>query len=379
MNILFEQTLFKGNGHWRIQAVEGFTGQGEPQSGMLIAHATVVDGAEVIKFSPTKGKNIGKANETTAEQQAVSEAQSRVAKQRDKGYVDTREEAQAGPATNTLGKKKPMLATDFDKVKPEAIDWANAFIQPKLDGHRSLFDEIQYSRQGKEQGVAHIADDLKGGDWFEGMHLDGELYVHGMTLQAIGSLIKKYREESLKLEYHVYDLVADIPFEQRYAALANSFKQSEGLRDERIVLVPTHKVDSLDAAQAFHKQFVAAGYEGSILRHGTQGYEDDKRSKGLLKLKDFSDLEVEVFDFEWGTPNTCPAGGEYLNPVLVYRIPGTEITGKVTAPGSHAEKHAQGQNIESYLGNKLLTIEHMGFTPDGVPNIATAKCWREEL
>ena len=385
MNISFEQTLFKGEGDWTIKAVQDGPWRAEDYSAsaayLVISHTAKVGGKAVVKLTPVKGKNIGKANETSPLDQAVAEAKSRVLKQRDKGYVDTREQARQ-PARNALGKKLPMLACPFEDIDPNSIPWdsGRVFMQPKLDGHRSMRDEgVQYSRPGKHQDIPHLEADLKDAPWFEGLHLDGELYVHGLTLQAIGSLIKKYREESLRLEYHIYDIMADLPFIERYAKLEEAFAASEGLRDERIVLVPTRPVRSFEEAEQINAENLAKGYEGSILRISGEGYEDDSRAAQLVKWKPFTDMEVEVFDFEWGTPNNCPAGGEYLNPVLVYRVPGTDITGKVTAPGTHAEKHDQGQNIESFLGNKLLTIKHMGFTPDGVPNIATAKCWKEDL
>lgn len=384
MNILFEQRLFKGTGDWIIQAVVDGPWRAEDYSAagayLVITHTTVVGGKAVKKLTPVAGKNIGKANETTPHDQAVAEAKSRVLKQRDKGYVDCREEARK-PARNALGKKLPMLAAKFEDIDPATIPWASGrvFMQPKLDGHRSMRDEgIQYSRPGKLQDIPHLEADLKDASWFEGLHLDGELYVHGMTLQAIGSLIKKYRPESEKLEYHIYDIMDDLPFIERYAKLEDAFAASEGLRDERIVLVPTRLVRSFEEAERINEENLAKGYEGSILRISEEGYEDDSRSPQLVKWKPFTDMEVVVKGYEWGVPNSNPAGGEYLNPVLVYQVPGTDKTAKVTAPGTHAEKHQTGLEIESYM-ERELTLKHMGFTPDGIPNIATAKCWKEYL
>ena len=43
-----------------------------------------------------------------------------------------------------------------------------------------------------------------------------------------------------------------------------------------------------------HTEFKALGYEGTILRHGTTGYEDDKRSRNLIKVKDYDEAEFKI-------------------------------------------------------------------------------------
>lgn len=378
MNILFEKTLYKGNGHWTIKAVEGYTGGLGPEDGMLISHATKEGGKETSKFKPTKGKNTGRSNATTAASQAVLEAQARVEKQRDKGYVNTREQAQSGPALNQLGKRKPQLSLDWEKVKDleSEVDWSTAYLQPKLDGNRALYDELLYSRPGKELSVlTHFTKALEGTPLAK-LHLDGEAYTHGVPLQQITGYCKKLQQGTLELDYWIYDVVSDKPFPERYADLTEAFLASDV--PPHIRLTPTIKVNSYAEAMKLHDKWVKDGFEGSILRWGTEGYQDDTRSKYSIKIKDFADLEVEIIDFRWGTPNAGPEGGQYLNPVLTYRLPGTDITGEASAPGTHAEKHQDGLNIEQRMG-KLLTLRHKGFTMGGVPNIATAKCWYDPV
>lgn len=77
------------------------------------------------------GKNIGKSNETTATEQAVLEAESKVRSQRDKGYCDSIEEA-IEYKNNTI---KPMLAENYlDPVQAQKMNWSNGVIvQPNMD------------------------------------------------------------------------------------------------------------------------------------------------------------------------------------------------------------------------------------------------------
>ena len=105
-----------------------------------------------------EAKNIGRANETTSEQQAILEASSAWKKKRDRdGFVTSIEELQG------LVFEPPMLAKKFDgNYKSEM-----KFIQPKLDGIRCNIScntgEIQaLSRHNMAFNTTkHIEDELK--------------------------------------------------------------------------------------------------------------------------------------------------------------------------------------------------------------------------
>lgn len=372
MQILATKTLFKNHagkiGYWIIQAVGG------ERPGIKITHAKSLDGSPVEHFAATKAKNIGKKNETTPEQQAMSEMQSKWEKQLDKGYVETQEAAN-GPVTNALGKKKPMLAQPIDKVKEEDVDWDNAFLQPKFDGNRGLRDGFMYSRSGNEfANLDHLNSAIVGTPLAD-LHLDGEVYTHGVPLPKITGYIKKLQPGTLELEYWLYDIIDDAPFEERFATLQAAFEASP--YNPRIKLAPTIRVRCWADVEKANAEFIRQGYEGSILRHGLDGYEDDTRSINLVKVKPFEDTEFKVVGCTFGKPNAGKDGQELLNPVFHYEVkPG--LVAKVTAPGSHLEKHEQGVNFEQYL-DRMLTIKHMGYSPKGVPVIATAKCWWEPL
>ena len=70
----------------------------------------------------TEGKNIGKANETSAEEQALAEAEATWTKKLKKDYAETEKDAMAGKASSLVeGGILPMLAHKFsehgDKLK----------------------------------------------------------------------------------------------------------------------------------------------------------------------------------------------------------------------------------------------------------------------
>ncbi|MBC7198154.1 MAG: hypothetical protein H5U32_02785 [Pseudomonas balearica] len=386
MKVLKEVTLFKNHGgktgDWKIQAVVAETRELNPPAHLVISHTKIIGGAAVTKEVPVEGKNIGRANQTTPAQQAVMELDSRVNRQLDKGYVRTLEEASA-PATNALGLEKPMLAHPIDKVKPEAIDWDNAFAQPKLDGHRCLFKGgVLYSRNGKVINLPHIVEAIEARGLTD-LHLDGELYIHGMLLQDIGSLVKKPREESLKLQYHVYDVVMPDPYGRRSTLLCDllggDWLISEYCSsDEPLKSVPTIRVRDRNQLNDLHACWLEAGFEGSILRHGLVPYETDKRSSSLLKLKDMDDSEFSVVGVERGTPN-----GDMEVPVWICENPAgvTEKakTFRVTAAGTKEQKHAQWEMRHTYTSGRTLTVQHFGHSKDMVPLLPVALRWREDV
>ena len=86
------------------------------------------------------GKNIGRANETSPEEQAILEGKAKCQLKKDKGYFETIEEAQTEVVF------LPMLAKDGRKVKIKYPCDA----QPKLDGVRCMAkDGNLMSRGGK--------------------------------------------------------------------------------------------------------------------------------------------------------------------------------------------------------------------------------------
>lgn len=373
-------TLYKSHansvGYWSINVEMP---EGGDEAYLVISHAKTLDGKATGSRVPVRGKNIGRANETTPWEQAMSEMASRIRKQEDKGYRLQMPEAGA-QATNSLGLAKPMLATVWSKVKPESIDWANCFGQYKLDGHRAMYkDGVLYSRQGKEINLPHIKDQLDALENKLGyaLHLDGELYCHGIPLQQIGSLVKRPREESEQLVYHVYDCVAPTNYEHRLEMLKD-YLSSEDIDGSFIRLLNTVKINSVAEAQQLQADAVAEGYEGAILRHGTAGYEDDKRSRNLLKLKDYQDAEFTIVGVTKGTPRYLEAEDRWLEVAVWQLVTEDGKQFEATAPGGMYEKDQWWQRRDEVIG-KTATIKFFDLSDDGIPLQPVALRLREDI
>jgi hypothetical protein len=173
------------------------------------------------------------------------------------------------------------------------------------------------------------------------------------------SWIKRTQDNTQKLRYHVYDVVGYEPFEERYEKLLGlQFKPS-------VEVVPTYLCKTMEQAKSYMEIFREEGYEGAILRHGDAGYEDGKRSKSLVKIKEWHDEEFVVIDIErskdgWG--------------ILVMKRNGKGF--RASAPGSLAEKQAAWAHRDAFVG-RYVTIEYAYITKDGVPFHPVAKCWRD--
>ena len=354
-------------GSWSIEvfdrAVEG--------AEVVTTTRKVLDGKAVVRREfVTQGKNIGRANETTPVEQAVLQAQSKANKKRDKGYTETVPEA-GTKAVNSLGLIKPMLAREF-----KCVDAFPVLAQPKLDGNRCLAakidDEIKmWSRGGKPIILPHVAQALDA-VLPEGLIVDGELYCHGETLQTVTSWIKKLRPESSQVRYHIYDAaIEDACFSERHASLAALIEENESL-----CLVETVEAGNDDDLQRLHREWLEAGYEGTMVRARGVGYETGKRAKQLQKLKDFQDAEFEIVGFEDGAPYIKDEG---TFQVVVYHCrSGNGKIFKATAPGTMHEKHAAWETREATLG-RMLTVKFFNYTPDGLPYLPVALRIRDDL
>lgn len=345
-------TLYKDKGFWSIEVTDN--------AELLIQHAKKLDGKVTSRITPVKPKNIGRANETTAFEQAELEMASRIKKQIDKGYCRTQEEA-----ANYVS-VAPVLATVLEKVTVK--DFSSAFLQPKLNGHRCLYrDGKLWSRGGKEIKLPHILEAIKE-QGLGKLELDGELYVHGKPLQEIGSLIKRPREESVDVQYWIYDFPSERSFEERYY-----IRELSLIVNTPLEVTPTIRVKDLGIAKELTRHYEEDGYEGGILRVGTQGYEYGKRSRNLLKLKSYKDFEAKVIGHELAKPN-----GALLSVRWICENPFGGESFKVLAQGTWEEVHEQAIAADDCIG-KTLTLKYFELSSGNVPQQPIALHWKENL
>lgn len=323
-----------------------------------------LDGGNLVEseWTTAKPKNVGRANETTAEEQAKLEVASKYEHKLSREYSKTPEEAKSGAHFF-----KPMLAKTYSGMPL----WQNLYAQPKLDGMRCIATKAGlFSRQGKPiLGCPHIHEALKPlFDESPDLILDGELYNHELKddFPRLMSLCKKQSpneaelQESAKLvQYWIYDCPskADYKFSTRMTYAASQLKK---INNQCIVPTPTVLIDTDDAREGlemwneFHGKTVGAGFEGSMLRLD-KPYEQ-KRSKFLLKRKDFIDEEFEVVRLEEGEGNWSGA----IKSVVCRAKNGQEFGSGLKGSKEYAQ---------SLVGQEFKTakIRYFELSPDGIP------------
>ena len=127
--------------------------------------------------------------------------------------------------------------------------------------------------------------------------LDGELYNHHSSFNDISSKVRRttnFTNESLDIQYWVYDCVSNIPFSERYKLLKNTIYETK-----QIILTPTQFCDNVTSklVESLHNEAVSEKYEGIMIRKPESIYEASKRSSNLLKFKDCCQDEYEVIGF----------------------------------------------------------------------------------
>jgi ATP-dependent DNA ligase len=324
-----------------------------------------------------EGKNIGKKNETSIEQQTILIC--------DKTFKDKKEKEEYTENIDDNKTEKsfaPMLADKWEpnsKTKRKVDITFPCFIQPKLDGIRCLTylkdnKIVNQSRQLKYfNNLTHINNELeiifKKNPY---LVLDGELYNHDIVFNQIAGIVKKEKlkdedfEKLKQIQYHVYDCFFEnknLSFNER-----NKFLQSLKNNMKYVKIVSTDTCKSKDDVIIFHSKFLLDKYEGAILRNSDSLYEF-RRSKHLQKFKTFSDDEFEIIDFKEGT-------GHDLGTVIwkCKTKDGKEFD--VRPIGSIQERSELFKNGKQCIG-KMLTVTYQELSEFGVPRFPVGKTIRD--
>lgn len=299
-----------------------------------------------------KPKNVGKSNETTPYEQAVSEITSLLNKKLDEQYKEGAEEAEF----------LPMLAQKFSKKAKFP-----AFASPKLDGVRCYVkpDGTFWTRKGKQilpEVVAHIKMKLDGL-----AILDGELMLPlgDYTFQQTISSVKKVNDSTVKLIFNIFDCylpyLPEAPFKDRWFRYCKKLELDSW---ENCQLVDTRLVDS-EEFKLLSAEFIGQGYEGSIYRNPDGIYRPNVRSPDLLKFKEFVDDEFEIVNV------VCGVGREQDCAIFVCKTKeGKEFN--VRPQGTLESRKELYSNKDKCVG-QLLTVVYQELTDDGIPRFPTGK------
>jgi DNA ligase-1 len=275
----------------------------------------------------------------------------------------------------THSKKSSPSSSSFTKYDIEVADNHN-YVAGGIVIHNcrclAVYDGesvTMLSRTGKIYNtLPHIAKELEE-KLTEPIILDGEIYAHGLTFQEIVASVKKYRDESLTLQYMVYDVVSDHTQVVRWDTIKALFATNSWLYSH---IVPGHLCINKEEVLSLHNHYVQEGYEGVMVRLLNGTYDQGQRSSNLLKVKEYDTNEYPFIEFKLGRRGVedliavCKGifiDGEWRNTV------------DPKMQGTLAEKQRLYEN-QPPKGTPL-TVKHFGYTDDGLPRFPIGVAFRD--
>ena len=326
------ERLIKDNREWIIE---------ETVSGYRVKYG-VIGGKTQCKVRPVKPKG-GR----TFWQQIDLEINSKINKQRDKGYHLPDEE----PPRLIL----PMLAHPYDPGRAAFP----VMVQEKLNGVRCICkcdnqgNINLLTRKGKSiTSMDHIRKEL-GRFMSPGEIWDGEIFNRLFNLQQISGAVRRSRAEGIAtdLEYWVYDSIMPGNFRKRDAHLnASLMKPSNIIRK-----VPSFTCPTQSGIDLYYDSIVDQGGEGIMIRNPEASYQG-KRTYDLMKRKGFQDAEFKIVAYDRDVDG------------LVIWICETEDlrSFEVVPIGSREERSMDNQVALEHLG-LMLTVRYSDTSAAGIP------------
>lgn len=327
------------------------------------------------EWTTCKGKSIGRANETTPEEQAAKEAKAAMAdKLKSGGYWESESDIDRRRFFPPMLAHKYVELDDNNKiVSRRKIDWAKGvWASPKMDGLRCVINrEGAFSREGNQfLAFPHIPRELQA-LFIEdpNLILDGECYTHALAnnFNKIISLAKKKKptpaqlqESEDKLEYWVFDVASHKgTYTERYAWLEKNIQ--ERFKGNKWINLCEHVMIYSEAdMDAYLSKCIQQGFEGAMMNIPDTLYEPDRRSYFILKYKLFMDEDFEIIDVQEGDGNRAGMMGR-----CVMKIP-KGGTFDCDSKGNAAFFRQLLRDKKNVIGKKAI-VRFQNYTPDGKP------------
>jgi ATP-dependent DNA ligase len=200
--------------------------------------------------------------------------------------------------------------------------------------------------------------------------LDGELYTTDLPFEELAGLIKKRKvthedTERLKhVSYHIYDIINDEPFSERYKRLQTILNPPY----RYLKIVPTTIVSSIPEFREQFKDFVAHGMEGIMLRNMSGIYRCNYRSNDLQKYKEFFEEEYKIIGFKDGDGRDKGA--------VIWECACGDNSFWVRPRGTMEKRQEWFRDGLSYVG-KMITVIYQELSDMGIPRFPVGKSIRD--
>ena len=211
--------------------------------------------------------------------------------------------------------------------------------------------------------------------------LDGELYIHGRSLQYISGTARLESGESRcnELEYYIYDTMdANMTAQERWNYISDEIAPILGIvdfdpnanwneDDLKVRIVPEEEVVGWTNIQKLHDKYVSEGFEGIVIRDPDKPYNYGGRTNAMIKVKMYQDDEFEIVGYSDG-----------LRPedmVFICKTrAGKEFEAKPMGP--RELKYEYLDRMDELIG-KMATVKYFYYSDDGRPLQPVLKCIRD--
>jgi ATP-dependent DNA ligase len=329
-----------------------------------------------IENEPTvcEGKNIGKKNETSPSEQALSEAQAKWDKKSKTGY--TTDISKIDECTAYV---EVMLAKSFDDYR-DKMDWSvGLIVQTKFNGSRCVATYengrvVLKSRRGEEwKNAQHINKDLEA--FFQKYPtavLDGELYSYEyrQKLNELMKLVRKtknisdsdVKKSEEMVRYYIYDGYHIGPATDpcnKYTVRKKQIDEILPKYSKYYRKVHDTVVYSQEELDKVYNTYLDDGEEGAIIRVPYSPYQH-KRSSDLLKYKPLEDSEAVI-------TSVMEGDGNWSGVAKTVTLDWNGIVFDATLKGTYEQCAEVLKNKKDYL-SKEVTFLFNGKTGLGKPN-----------
>lgn len=190
-------------------------------------------------------------------------------------------------------RKGIMLCYPFDEKR--LAKWGSLYLlQPKLDGERcrAIVDAdgkatLLSSEEHIFTRVPHIIEEIEKLH-LRSVELDGELYIHGADFSSIHSIVSRKQNlhpDHMLMEYHIFDIVSELPQAKRIEQLIDTIPcRYAGRNYGPLQVVQTRIATSLEDIMKAMDDYQKNAYEGFIVRDPYASYVR-KRSTQIMKFK----------------------------------------------------------------------------------------------
>lgn len=285
-------------------------------------------------------KNVGKSNETTAEAQALLEAQSKFDKKKKSGYSET--------ISLTPTVQLPQKVKNYREDK-HLVTYP-CYILPKFNGVNGTYwllpdGTLKLTSRGGDElpAIPHLEPYIR-----NKMQqacttcLNGELYIKDESLQNITSAIKKPKELSKQLQFLIFE----------FPLIATPFSQKISLLD-----IPVAKISTEQGLEELYKYTVSTGLEGIVIYNSNTIYKFNERSSSVLKYKPVLDAEYIIRSYTLDRRN---------HPVFTCETP-SGSTFKVKPKGTDAERKQIVKDFDTLYKDQFYTIEYEMLSDSDIP------------